>query len=87
MNYAITLASASPRRVELLQQIGMTAVVAPVDVDESSIDPDALARQGIPADRIPHETCLRRARLKMDAAAARFGPDTDADSCARILSL
>ncbi|MDA3948903.1 MAG: Maf family protein [Spirochaeta sp.] len=80
MSCTITLASASPRRVELLQQIGIAAEVAPVAVDESSVDPGTLARKGVLPEQIPYETCLRRARLKMDAARAR--PRTVAILCA-----
>ena len=32
---ALILASASPRRAELLQQIGLEFVIAPSDIDES----------------------------------------------------
>jgi len=80
MSCTITLASASPRRVELLQQIGITAEVAPVHVDETSVNPATLEQEGVFGDRIPYEVCLRRARLKMDAAVAR--PGTAAILCA-----
>jgi septum formation protein len=55
----LVLASASPRRVELLRQIGIEPVVRPVDIDESALPgeaPDALA--------------LRLAAAKALAAAA-----------------
>ncbi len=68
MTRRIVLASSSPRRKELLQQIGLEPLVFPVDVDESSVRPIDLVSAGVPAARVPAETCLRRSRLKMDAA-------------------
>ncbi len=56
------LASASPRRRELLSQLGLTYEVVPADVDESHLPGEA------PADYI-----VRLARLKAEAAAARLG--------------
>ncbi|HKQ61450.1 MAG TPA: Maf family protein [Candidatus Polarisedimenticolaceae bacterium] len=57
------LASASPRRLELLRQIGLAPRVCPVDVDET-------VRDGEP----PHELVLRLARLKAHAAGERLAP-------------
>ncbi len=56
------LASASPRRRELLSQLGLTYEVVPADVDESHLPGEA------PADYV-----VRLARLKAEAAAARLG--------------
>ena len=60
---SIVLASASPRRLELLRQIGVHADVRPVDIDETPLPgeaPDALA--------------LRLARAKALAGAAVVRP-------------
>jgi septum formation protein len=59
----IVLASASPRRRQLLEAAGYSCDVHPMDVDETR-------RPGEPADHY----VMRVARLKADAAAARF-PD------------
>lgn len=56
------LASASPRRRELLTQLGLTYEVVPTDVDES--------RQ---AGETPADYVVRLARLKAETAAARLG--------------
>lgn len=55
------LASASPRRRELLDQIGVPCVVRPVNIDE--------ARQ---AEETPRDYVLRLARDKAQAAWSRF---------------
>lgn len=57
----LVLASASPRRQELLARLGLTLVPAPVDVDETPLP-------GEPPLAVP----LRLARAKAEAAAARF---------------
>lgn len=60
----IVLASASPRRAELLRRIGQEPVVIPADVDESPLaDEDAVAH------------VLRLAAAKADAVAGRVRPD------------
>lgn len=56
------LASASPRRLELLSQLGLTCEVVPAHVDESRRPGEA------PADYV-----VRLARLKAETAAARLG--------------
>ncbi|MFA7565842.1 MAG: Maf family protein [Alkalispirochaeta sp.] len=79
----VVLASASPRRQELLRQIGVEPVIMSLEVDELSINPEALTASGVSPFEIPRETSLRRSRLKMDAAleaaaalepAAALGP-------------
>ena len=56
----VLLASASPRRRDLLRQIGWEAVIRPVDFAERQAgDPDAV--------------CLGNARGKAADAAARYG--------------
>ena len=59
----LILASASPRRLELLRQIGL----APDRVDPADIDENPLR------DETPRRLALRLARLKAEAAAARAG--------------
>ena len=62
-NKALILASASPRRAELLRQIGVPFTIAAVDVDETPL----------PGEE-PGAYVLRLAKCKASAAAARF-PD------------
>ncbi len=57
----LVLASASPRRLELLRTTGLAVEVHPVDVDETPLQGEAGAA-----------TALRLARLKAAAAAVRF---------------
>jgi septum formation protein len=59
----LILASASPRRRELLQSVGLALAVEPVDLDES-------VRDGEPA----RNYAARVAGEKCDAAVARLGP-------------
>lgn len=61
----IVLASASPRRRELLEQIGVTYRVVVADVDESPL-----------ADETPEQYVLRVAAAK-SAEAAQMANDTD----------
>src|SRR5918996_2097692 len=57
----LILASASPRRLDLLARIGVTPdAVVPADVDESA-----------PKGELPREHALRLAREKAEAVAAR----------------
>lgn len=60
----IVLASASPRRRQLLQLVGLTPEILPADVDES-----------IPGDLAPAEICRALAVRKADAAAERLRGD------------
>lgn len=69
-NYRITLASASPRRRDLLAQVGIDTIVAPVDVDEESIDPVRIAAAGTSPEEIPHVVSMERALLKARYAKA-----------------
>jgi septum formation protein len=59
MNSSIYLASRSPRRAELLQQIGVRFTVLPSDIDESQLSHE------VPADYV-----LRLARTKSQACVA-----------------
>jgi nucleoside triphosphate pyrophosphatase len=61
----LILASASPRRRELLAQIGIEPdAVVPAAIDEAP-------RRG----ELPHDTALRLAREKAEAACGRLAPD------------
>jgi septum formation protein len=57
----LVLASASPRRVELLRAAGFRPIVAPADIDET----------GLPGET-PAAHVVRLARAKAEAVAARF---------------
>ena len=59
----LVLASASPRRAELLAQAGVQTHVCPADIDESALPSEC-----------PHDHVLRLARAKAGAVACRF-PD------------
>lgn len=69
----ITLASASPRRKDLLAQIGIDAIVAPSHADESVITLESLRAAGTPASEAPGRLALDRARLKAESAQHRPG--------------
>ena len=58
MTAKLVLASGSPRRREILQQLGFEFTVRPVDIDESPL-----------ADESPHDYVIRLARSKAHAAA------------------
>jgi septum formation protein len=60
---AVLLASASPRRRELLRQIGIDAEIVPAEVDESRF-----------ADESPHEYVARVTRLKAQTAWSALAP-------------
>lgn len=59
----LVLASGSPRRRELLQQLGLEFQVETSDLDEDAVEADD-----------PHELARRLARLKVERVARRF-PD------------
>lgn len=62
MEHRVILASNSPRRRELLEQIGMTFTVAPADVDESALPGES-----------PEAYAIRVALNKARCAAERAG--------------
>lgn len=70
----ITLASTSPRRVELLAQIGVAAEARPTYADEDSVTLAELRAGGFDGEKLVAELALRRARLKI--ADARPAPAT-----------
>lgn len=63
-DYSIILASASPRRRELLKQLAVTYKVAPADIDETIIDGET-----------PTSYVLRMSREKALAGMAQNGPE------------
>ncbi len=69
----VTLASASPRRKDLLAQIGIDAIVAPSHADEDSVSLTALRESGESAENAPAQLALHRARLKARSAQLRPG--------------
>ncbi len=71
--HRVTLASASPRRKDLLAQIGIDAIVTPSHADEDSISIAALRRQGASQKSAPAQLALHRARLKALHAELRPG--------------
>lgn len=64
----ITLASASPRRMELLAQIGVTAEARPTHADEDSITLEQLRAEGLDGTELVAELARRRAQLKIAGA-------------------
>ncbi|WP_230209591.1 Maf family protein [Solemya velum gill symbiont] len=60
----VVLASASPRRLELLRQIGITADVHPAHIDETPFDKEATA-----------DYVIRMARKKAAAVASSYTAD------------
>lgn len=60
--YQLCLASASPRRAELLERIGLSALVYPVDIDESVLQAE-----------LPSDYVNRLAREKAEAGYRRHG--------------
>ena len=60
----IVLASASPRREELLRRVGLNFTVQPADVDESLAEPDA-----------PERDVVRLAAATPSGAAPRLGSE------------
>lgn len=67
----LVLASASPRRAELLRQIGLSFEIRPVEIDESVLP-----------DELPEEYVLRLAEEKSRAALGEFstGPVLGSDT-------
>ena len=62
--YNLILASGSPRRRELLRQVGLSFTVAPADVDET-----------LRPDLSPREQVMRLSRIKARAAAESASPE------------
>jgi septum formation protein len=80
---ALYLASASPRRRELLTQIGVSFAVLPCDIDESVL-PGELAEQYV--ERLARaKAAAGLAQLGADASACVLGADTSVVLDGRIL--
>ena len=62
------LASSSPRRVELLRELGFSPVVRPADVDETPLPQE-----------LPQDLTLRLARLKAHACERNLPPELRGD--------
>ena len=71
--YPLTLASASPRRRELLEQIGLRFTVHPVDVDETPRDCEA---PDLYVLRMAREKALACQRLPGNIESLVLGADT-----------
>jgi septum formation protein len=69
----ITLASASPRRRDLLAQIGIEAIVVPSSADEEEITMESIIADGILPEEAPGELARRRAAHKASGATAATG--------------
>ncbi|MDO6566703.1 Maf family protein [Alteromonas sp. 1_MG-2023] len=102
MNYSVVLASASPRRTMLLDQMGIAHTVKPVDIDESALQNETPQYQVARLAKQKAETAL--ARLKAEGAltentlvlasdtliafnGASLGKPEDKEDARRILSM
>ncbi|WP_018526251.1 Maf family protein [Alkalispirochaeta alkalica] len=89
-NLCITLASASPRRQDLLRRIGVEPLVCPAQVDEESCGPGTI-RPDTPPDEVCRQIALERARLKAAAVhplpptRLALASDTTVDAGGRLL--
>lgn len=75
MNYSVVLASASPRRTMLLDQMGITHSVKPVDIDESAL-----------ANETPEAQVARLAEQKAQTALARLHDEDVLNENTRVLA-
>ena len=92
----LVLASASPRRQELLRDAGYTFVVAPADIDESAYPPDlspgdiaeflAVAKAHAVAERFPDDVILA-ADTVVALNDRPLGKPTDAEDARRMLRM
>ena len=75
MNYSVVLASASPRRTMLLDQMGIAHSVKPVDIDESAL-----------ANETPEAQVARLAEQKAQTALARLHDEDVLNENTRVLA-
>lgn len=75
MNYSVVLASASPRRTMLLDQMGIAHSVKPVDIDESAL-----------ANETPETQVSRLAEQKAKTALARLKSEDALSESTRVLA-
>ena len=78
----LILASASPRRAELLASAGFTFEVLPADVDETPRHGEAA---GVYTERVARDKARRAAQLSSTAEAMVLGADTEVVIDGRIL--
>ncbi|WP_166264306.1 Maf family protein [Marinobacter caseinilyticus] len=69
----IILASASPRRADLLRQLGLTFSVFPVDIDERPTPNEAAAHY---VERLAREKAFAGLKLAVDPKSLVIGSDT-----------
>jgi septum formation protein len=98
--YTVILASASPRRLELLQKVGITPVIQPADIDETP-HPDehpiafaarmaqekaySIALTAVEKREFPHPFAVIAADTVVDCGGEIFGKPTDTDDARRML--
>jgi septum formation protein len=99
MSPTIYLASRSPRRVELLQQIGIQCEILPADIDEAQLQNELPEDYVVRLARQKAEACVRRlnvaqknlilaADTTVELAGKVLGkPEDDADARAMLRSL
>ncbi|MFY0669179.1 MAG: septum formation inhibitor Maf [Alteromonas stellipolaris] len=75
MNYSVVLASASPRRTMLLDQIGIAHSVKPVDIDESAL-----------VNETPEAQVARLAEQKAKMALVRLENEGGLSESTRVLA-
>ncbi len=75
MNYSVVLASASPRRTMLLDQMGIAHSVKPVDIDESAL-----------VNETPEAQVTRLAEQKAKTALARLQDEDALSESTRVLA-
>ncbi|MBQ4827881.1 septum formation inhibitor Maf [Alteromonas sp. MMG017] len=75
MNYSVVLASASPRRTMLLDQMGIAHSVKPVDIDESAL-----------VNETPEAQVARLAEQKAKTALARLQDEDALSESTRVLA-
>ena len=75
MNYSVVLASASPRRTMLLDQMGIAHSVKPVDIDESAL-----------VNETPEAQVARLAEQKAKTALARLKDEDSLSESTRVLA-
>ena len=102
MSYTVVLASASPRRTELLTQIGIPHKVMPVDIDESALPNESpstqvarLAEQKAQAallhlshqDELTKDTVVIASDTLIEFNGTSIGKPVDKDDAIRILQM
>jgi septum formation protein len=98
--YTVILASASPRRRELLQQLGLDPVIRPADINETPYPNEKpiafasrmandkgypIAREVLEQREFPHPLVVISADTVVDLDGEIFGKPTDDDDARRML--